>query len=151
MPDETGTAFAAKNPGFEALVRASFEKQTFMATLGATLELVEPGRVHIGVPFDASRCQQNGYLHAGVLASVADSACGYAALSLAPPGYDVLAVEFKINLLRPASALRFLACAEVLRAGRTLTVSRADVFGLAPEGRELVATLLSTVIARPIA
>jgi len=140
-----------RNPDFEAAVRASFAQQTFMAALGAALELVEPGRVHIGARFDPSRCQQNGYLHAGVLTSIADSACGYAALSLAPPGYDVLAVEFKINLVRPASAPRFLACAEVLRAGRTLTVSRADVFGLGPEGRELVATMLSTVIARPAA
>ena len=141
----------AKNPDFEGAVRSSFAKQTFMTTLGATLELVEPGRVHIGVAFAANLCQQNHFIHAGVLTSVADSACGYAALSLAPPAHDVLAVEFKISLLRPATAPRFLACAEVLRAGRTLTVSRADVFGLTPSGRELVATMLSTVIARPIA
>ena len=120
-----------------------------MSTLGATLELVEPGRAHIGFAFAANLCQQNDFIHAGVLTSVADSACGYAALSLAPPGHDVLAVEFKISLLRPATASRFLACAEVLRAGRTLTVSRADVFALGPAGRELVATMLSTVIARP--
>jgi uncharacterized protein (TIGR00369 family) len=144
------TAAAPRNPAFLETVRASFAKQTFMATLGASLELVEPGRVHIAVGFSPARCQQNGYLHAGVLTSVADSACGYAALSLAPPAHDVLAVEFKINLLRPASAARHLACAEVLRAGRTLTVARADVFGLAPSGRELVATMLSTVISRPV-
>lgn len=141
---------APRNPDFEVVVRASFARQTFMATLGAGLELVAPGRVDIGVAFSPTLCQQNGYLHAGVLTSIADSACGYAALSLAPPGHDVLAVEFKINLVRPASAPRFLACAEVLRAGRTLTVSRADVFGLKPSGRELVATLLSTVITRPL-
>jgi len=139
------------NPDFEAVVRASFARQTFMTALGAALELVEPGRVHVSATFAPSLCQQNGVLHAGVLTSIADSACGYAALSLAPPGHDVLAVEFKINLLRPASAARFLACAEVLRAGRTLTVARADVFGLGAEGRELVATMLSTVIARPLA
>ena len=145
------SADVPRNPAFEETVRESFARQTFMSTLGAHLEFVEPGRVHIGVSFEPSLCQQNGYLHAGVLTSIADSACGYAALSLAPPGHDVLAVEFKINLVRPASAARFLACAEVLRAGRTLTVSRADVFGITPSGRDLVASMLSTVIARPIA
>ena len=135
----------ARNPDFERIVRESFGRQSFMTTLGAVLDRVEPGAVDIGVPFSEALCQQNGFLHAGVLASVADSACGYAALTLAAPGQDVLAVEFKINLLRPARAARFVARARVLRAGRTLTVSRADVFG---EGEELVATMLSTVIAR---
>lgn len=143
------TAFVASNPAFEAAVRESFARQSFMGTLGAALELVEPGRVHVGVQAAPSLCQQNGFLHAGVLTSIADSACGYAALSLAPPGHDVLSVEFKINLLKPASAPRFLACARVLRAGRTLTVATAEVFGLVPSGRELVAAMLSTIIARP--
>ena len=138
-----------RDPDWDAKVRASFARQTFMETLGAALELVEPGRVHIGVVAAPSLCQQNGFLHAGVLTSVADSACGYAALSLAPPGHDVLSVEFKINLLKPASAPRFLACARVLRAGRTLTVAMAEVFGLGPSGRELVAAMLSTIVARP--
>ena len=132
-------------------MRGSFARQTFMGTLGAALELVEPGRVHIAVAAARSLCQQNGFLHAGVLTSVADSACGYAALSLAPPGHDVLSVEFKINLLKPASAPRFLACGSVLRAGRTLTVAMGEVFGLGPSGRELVAAMLSTIIVRPAA
>jgi uncharacterized protein (TIGR00369 family) len=143
------TALVASNPDFEAAVRESFARQTFMGTLGAALELVEPGRVHVGVAAAPSLCQQNRFLHAGVLTSVADSACGYAASSLAPPGHDVLSVEFKINLLRPASAPRFLACAHVLRAGRTLTVAMAEVFGLEASDRELVAAMLSTIIARP--
>ena len=136
---------APRNPDFERAVRESFAKQTFMTTLGAALERVEPGAVDVAVPFSEALCQQNGYLHAGVLASVADSACGYAARTLAAPGQDVLAVEFKINLMRPARGARFVARAKVLRAGRTLTVSRADVFG---DGEELIATMLSTVIAR---
>lgn len=138
------------NPDFEAVVRESFARQTFMAALGATLHAVAPGRIAIEAPFRAEHAQQNGFLHAGVLTSIADSACGYAALTLAPAGCDVLAVEFKINLLRPAVAPRFVARAEVLRAGRTLTVARADVFGLRDEGEELVAAMMSTVIARPI-
>ena len=140
----------ASNPDFEAVVRESFARQTFMAALGATLQTVAPGRIAIMAPFRAEHAQQNGFLHAGVLTSIADSACGYAALTLAPAGYDVLAVEFKINLLRPALAPRFVARADVLRAGRTLTVARADVFGLRDEGEELVAAMMSTVIARPI-
>jgi uncharacterized protein (TIGR00369 family) len=136
---------APRNPDFERVVRESFARQSFMATLGAVIERVAPGAVDIGVPFSDALCQQNGFLHAGVLASVADSACGYAALTLAAAGQDVLAVEFKINLLRPARGARFTASAQVLRAGRTLTVCRADVLG---DAGELVATMLSTVIAR---
>jgi len=135
---------------FEAVVRESFSRQTFMAALGATLEEVGPGRIAIAAPFRAEHAQQNGFLHAGVLTSIADSACGYAALTLAPAGYDVLAVEFKINLLRPAVAPRFVARAEVLRAGRTLTVARADVFGAGDSGEDLVASMMSTVISRPM-
>jgi uncharacterized protein (TIGR00369 family) len=141
---------APPNPGFEAVVRASFARQTFMASLGAALEEVGPGRIVVSVPFRAEHAQQNGFLHAGVITSVADSACGYAALTMAPAGFDVLAVEFKINLLRPAVAPRFLARAHVLRAGRTLTAARADVYGLTDRGEELVAAMMSTVIARPV-
>jgi len=143
--------FAPANPDFEAVVRGSFARQAFMATLGARLERVAPGEIEVSVPFDPAHAQQNGYLHAGVLAAVADSACGYAALTLAPPGHDVLAVEFKISLLRPAAAPRFLACARVLRAGRTLTTAAAEVFGIEDGPRRLVAAMLSTVIARAAA
>jgi len=139
------------NPDFERVVRESFGRQSFMESLGATLEEVAPGRVTIAASFSERLCQQNGFLHAGVLTSIADSACGYAALTLAPPGHDVLAVEFKISLLRPARARRFVARGRVLRAGRTLTAAAADVFGSGEsgEGEELVATMLSTVISRP--
>jgi uncharacterized protein (TIGR00369 family) len=140
----------ARDPAFREVVRASFDRQAFMATLGARLESVEPGLVEISAPYSELHTQQNGYLHAGVVTSIADSACGYAALSLAPPGHDVLAVEFKINLLAPARAPRLLAVGRVLRAGRTLTVSQAEVFGIDADRRELVATMLATVIARPL-
>jgi uncharacterized protein (TIGR00369 family) len=148
--EEQEAAPAAKNPAFEAEVRASFGRQPFMAYLGATLAKVAPGQVHIALPFRAECTQQNGFMHAGAITSVADSACGYAAFTLCPPEHDVLAVEFKISLLAPARAPAFLACARVLRAGRTLTTAQADVFGLHDGKRELVATMLSTVISRPI-
>ena len=138
----------APNPDFAAVVRESFARQTFMSALGATLERVVPGEVEIATPFSTRHAQQHGYLHAGVLASIADSACGYAALTLAPAGHDVLAVEFKISLLRPATAPRFLAAGRVLRAGRTLTNAQAEVFGETNGRRELVAVMLSTIIVR---
>ena len=110
-----------KDPAFEARVRASFARQSHMATLGVTIERIAPGEVDLALPFDPRFCQQNGYLHAGAIASLADSASGYAASTLAAPDTDVLAVEFKINLLAPARGERFLARGRVLRAGRTLT------------------------------
>ena len=121
-----------------------------MRTLGAKIERVAPGEVDVSVPYSPHHAQQNGFLHAGVLASVADSACGYAAFSMAPPDHDVLAVEFKINLLRPATAPRFVARARVLRAGRTLIVTTAEVFAEVAGQETLVAALMSTVIVRPL-
>lgn len=136
------------NPDFEADVRSSFARQTAMATLGVTLLDVAPGSIRASLAYSPALAQQNGYLHAGVLASLADSACGYAALTLAPAGADVLAVEFKISLLRPARAPRFEARARVLRPGRTLTYCECAVFGLSETGEDLVATMLSTIITR---
>jgi uncharacterized protein (TIGR00369 family) len=129
---------------FETIVRDSFARQTFMATLGATLARVAPGEVDIALPFRGDLVQQNGALHAGVLAAIADSACGYAALTLMPEGANVLSVEFKLNLLAPATAASFLARARVLRSGATLSVCSADVLA----GEQLVATMLGTMIRR---
>ena len=138
-----------RNPAYDARVRESFRRQTHMATLGASIALIAPGEVHLALPFAPQFCQQNSYMHAGAIASVADSACGYAAYTLAPPETDVLAVEFKINLLAPAQGESFLACGRVLRPGRTLTVCQADVFALGAAERVLIATMLSTIIVRP--
>jgi uncharacterized protein (TIGR00369 family) len=129
-------------------VRESFRHQSHMATLGAEIVFIAPGEVHLAFPFAEQFCQQNGYMHAGAIASVADSANGYAAFTLAPPDSDVLAVEFKINLLAPARAAGFLACGRVLRRGRTLTVCQADVFTTGQTERVLIATMLSTIIVR---
>jgi uncharacterized protein (TIGR00369 family) len=139
-----------QDPAYEAKVRESFGRQSYMTTLGAAIEFLAPGEVHISLPFAPRLCQQNGFMHAGAIASVADSANGYAAYTLAPPETDVLAVEFKINLLAPARADSFLACGRVLRAGRRLTVCQAEVFTAGPEERTLVAVMLSTIIVRPI-
>ena len=133
----------------EGRIRESFDRQRHMATLGVTIAHIGPGEVHLAMPYDARFCQQNGFLHAGAIASVADSANGYAAYTLAPPDTDVLAVEFKINLLEPARASGFLARARVLRGGRTLSVCQADVVTTEPDAR-LVAIMTSTIIIRPL-
>jgi uncharacterized protein (TIGR00369 family) len=142
--------WTARNSDFEAVVRDSFARQPAMATLGATLARVAPGECDIDLAYAAALCQQNGFLHAGMVAAIADSANGYAAYSLAPPRTDVLAVEFKINLMAPAKGERFQARGRVLRPGRTLTVCIAEVFGFDGDGESVVATMLSTLIIRPV-
>jgi uncharacterized protein (TIGR00369 family) len=118
-----------------------------MALIGAELSRVEPGVIEIALPYRPDLAQQHGYLHAGIVTTIADSACGYAAYSLMPAESEVLSVEFKVNLLRPAKGATFLARAEVVKAGKTLTVVRADVFAMDQDGeRELIATMLGTMI-----
>lgn len=135
---------------YDARVRESFSRQRHMATLGVTIAHIAPGEVHLSLPYSPQFCQQNGYLHAGAIASVADSANGYAAFTLAPAGSDVLAVEFKINLLAPARAKAVLAKGRVLRPGRTLTVCQAEVVTADGSEPTLVATMLSTLIIKPV-
>jgi uncharacterized protein (TIGR00369 family) len=129
-------------------VRASLSRQSFMTVLGAEPVEISPGRVVLELAFRQDLCQQKGFLHAGVIASIADSACGYAALTLMPPGSDVLSVEFKVNLLAPAVGDRFRAVGTVIRSGRTLTVCSGEVFALA-DGRadKQVALMQATMIA----
>jgi uncharacterized protein (TIGR00369 family) len=136
-----------KDPLYEARVRDSFAKQTFMATLGATLARVAPGEVTIALPVREALAQQHGSVHAGALASVLDSAAGYAALSLMPAGAGVVSVEFKVNLLEPAVGERIEARARVLRSGRTLSTCTAEAWALDAAGNErLVALLQGTMM-----
>ena len=140
-------AYQASNPRFAEDIEQSFAQQSIMSLIGAELSLIEPGIVEIALPYRTDLTQQHGYLHAGIVTTIADSACGYAAYSLMPAGAEVLSVEFKVNLLRPAQGKSFLARAEVIKPGRTLTVARADVFGIVEFGdRVLVATMLATII-----
>ncbi|MBV1858688.1 MAG: PaaI family thioesterase [Nannocystaceae bacterium] len=124
----SGLGFKERNPDFEARVRESFAKQTIMGLLGASLSRVELGRVSVVLPARADLCQQDGFFHAGVSATIADSAAGYAALSLFDAQTEVLSTEFKVNLLAPAIGDQLRAVATVLKPGRTLTVVEADVF-----------------------
>ena len=134
------------NSSFAEDAARSFAQQSLMNLIGASLSLIEPGVVEIKLPYRQDLTQQNGYLHAGIVTTIADSACGYAAFSLMPEGSGVLSVEFKVNLLRPAKGENFLARAEVIKAGRTLTVVRADVFALTENKRSLVATMQGTMM-----
>ena len=137
---------ATAHPGFDARVRSSFAKQRMMATIGAVVEDVTPGRVSLRLPFRDDLTQQHGFLHAGVLAALADSACGYAALSLMPPDAAVLSIEFKINMLAPARGESVIARAEVIRAGRTVMVCRADVHALHEGAEKLVAAMQGSMM-----
>ena len=132
------------NPQFAEAVRGSFERQPFLALIGASLSRVEPGEVEIELPFRPDLLQQTGTLHAGVLAALGDTACGYAALTLMPEGAEVWSVEFKINLLAPAAGRRIVALGRVVRSGRTLSVCAADV----STDERVVATMTGTVIRR---
>jgi uncharacterized protein (TIGR00369 family) len=134
----------------EERVRRSFSNQAFMSTLGAELTVVGEGAVEIRLPFSAKLTQQHGYLHAGAVTAVLDSACGYAALSLAPDDRDVLTVEFKQNLLAPAAGEVLVARAQVKRAGKTLTVCAADAFAITGSKEKIVATMLATIMSIPL-
>ncbi|MDX6696434.1 MAG: hypothetical protein QOF02_4037 [Blastocatellia bacterium] len=140
------TKFQAEDANFESRVRASFARQQLMQTLGAALTLVEPGAVEIELAYQASLTQQHGFIHAGVVASALDSACGYAAFSLMPADAAVLSIEFKVNLLAPAKGERLIARGEVKRAGRTITVCAADAFMVEGGQSKVVATMLATMM-----
>jgi uncharacterized protein (TIGR00369 family) len=135
------------NPNFEADVRGSFERQHMMRTLGASLTGVGPGEVEISLPYSADLTQQHGYLHAAAITAVADSACGYAAMTLLEPGGEVLSVEFKINLLAPAAGDSFRAVGRVIRAGRTITVCSAEVHARAAGVETIVAVMQATMFS----
>ena len=137
----------SRNPNFAEEIKQSFARQTIMSLIGAALTRVEPGLIEITLPYRSDLTQQHGYLHAGIVTTIADSACGYAAYSLMPPDSEVLSVEFKVNLLRPAKGETFIATAEVIKSGKTLTVVRADVYATTrSDQRELIATMLGTMM-----
>ena len=137
-----------RDPDYERRVRDGFDAQALMATLGARMTRVAPGEVDVELQFRHDLTQQNGFLHAGAVTAVVDTACGFAAQTLMAPGADVLSVEFKVNLLAPAIGERFIARGRVLRSGRTLTVCTGDLHAVR-EGKEAhVATMVATMIAR---
>jgi uncharacterized protein (TIGR00369 family) len=137
----------AKNPDFEKRVSDSFNRQNAMQTVGASLTRVAPGEVVIEFPFDAKLTQQHGFIHAGIVSTVLDSACGYAAFSLMPADAAVLTIEFKINLLSPAQGDHFEAIGKVKKPGRNITVTEGEIYAHQGNGRKLVATMVGTMMA----
>ncbi len=140
-------AFEPQDPEYERRVRASFARQSLMTTIGAQVTKVAPGEIEIELPFRADLCQQHGFVHAGIVTAIADSACGYAALSLMAPAAAVLTVEFKVNLLSPARGERLVARGRATKPGRTLTVCAADVVAVERGREKAVATMLATLMA----
>jgi uncharacterized protein (TIGR00369 family) len=128
-------------------IRQSFAKQGLMTTLGATLGTISPGTVEIILYPNPNISQQHGFVHAGAVSAIADSAAGYAALSLMPRGTGVLTTEFKINLVAPATGERIIARGRVIKAGRTLTLTQADVFAESRGQEKLVALLTATMMS----
>jgi len=128
-------------------IQESFDRQGFMRTLGATLEAVESGKVTIMCGLNEGLTQQHGLLHGGVMASLVDVACGYAALSVMPADREVLTVEFKINFMKPADTDRLIAVGQVLQAGRTLTVCEGSVFDATRT--RVLARMTATMMAVP--
>ena len=135
----------APDPAFASRIRESFGRQKAMTLIGATLTKVEAGEVEIALPYRDELTQQKGFIHGGILGMIADSACGYAAFSLMPAGGSLVTVEYKMNILAPAKA-SLRAIGKVIRAGRTLTVARGEVY--AQDGTH-VATMQQTLMALP--
>lgn len=141
-----GGGFEVRDPHYESRVRDSFALQGLMRTLGARMTRVEPGFCTTELPFGDGLTQQDGFFHAGAIGAVADSAGGYAGWTLMPAGSRVLTVEYKLNMLAPAAGDCVLAHGTVVRAGRTLTISKADVLVRADGEEKLCATLLQTLM-----
>jgi len=139
--------FTPKDPDFARRVQKSFDAQGIMGHIGARLRSVTPGACEIELPYSDAVSQQHGFFHGGVVGTIADSAGGYAAFSLMDPGDGILTVEYKLNLMAPASGELLVARGEVVRPGRTLTVSRAEV-SIVKDGEETVCAVLQQTLMR---
>jgi len=135
-----------QDPSYAQRVRDSFALQGAMATIGASLGAIAPGRVEILLPWAAGLTQQHGFLHAGMVATALDSACGYAGFTLMPAGAGVLTIEFKINLLAPAKGRHFRMVGQVIKPGRTVTVTEGRCYAIDGGAEKLVATLGATLM-----
>ena len=139
--------FTAKNPDFIARVQHSFDRQQAMATLGASIIDIEAGKVSIRMPYNETLTQQHGFIHAGIISTILDSACGYAAFSLMPENAAVLTIEYKINLLSPAKGDWFEAVGIVKKPGHNVTVADGEVFAHTGDDKKLVASMVGTMMS----
>jgi uncharacterized protein (TIGR00369 family) len=138
--------FEPKDPQYRAKVVESFSRQEVMKTIGASLSVVEPGKVEIELKYSPEITQQHGFVHAGIVSAVVDSACGYAALSLMPENSGVLSIEFKVNLLAPAQGDSFRAIGRVKKPGRTIFFAEGELIACRNGSEKVVATLVSTLM-----
>jgi uncharacterized protein (TIGR00369 family) len=140
-------SFSPSDPNFSDRVRSSFARQQVMQTLGVEIVRLEPGEIELTMPYAPTFTQQHGFMHAGIITTALDSACGYAAFSLMPADAAVLTVEFKTSLLAPAKGERFTFRAQVVKAGRTLTFCDAKAFAIDNGEERLIATMTGTLMA----
>ena len=138
--------FSPRDPNFSERVRGSFQRQRVMAWIGAELTRLDPGHCEIRLPHKPELTQQHGYIHGGIIGTIGDTAAGYAAYTLMPPASSVLTIEYKMNLLVPGDGELLITRGEVVRAGRTLVVARADVFAVKDGKETLCAALLQTLM-----
>jgi uncharacterized protein (TIGR00369 family) len=143
----TKPRFEPQDTDYSDRVRASLDRQAAMKTIGASLATVEPGRVVIELPWAQALTQQHGFLHAGMVATALDSACGYAGFSLMPADAAVLTIEYKINLLAPARGQRFRMEGMVIKPGRTVSVAEGKAWAIEDGREKLIATMSCTLMA----
>jgi len=141
------SATPLRNPDFAARVKRLFEAQPYMRFIGASLVAVTPGYVEIALPFKPEIAQHHGYFHGAVIGALADNAGGFAAQSVLAKGFDVLTVEYKLNIVAPGKGERLVARGQVLRPGRTLVVSRSDVYVVEDGTEKLCAACQMTLMA----
>lgn len=141
------TPFEPRDPEYEIKVRRSFAKQGAMETIGAKIARIKPGEIVLEMPFSQAVTQQHGFVHAGIITSLLDSASGYAAYSLMVPDAEVLTIEFKTNLMAPAKGERFRAIGKVVKPGRTIMFCESEVFAISSDGEEThIATMSATMM-----
>ena len=140
------STFSPRDPDYATRVRNSFQRQQVMAWIGATLTHLAPGQCEITLPRKPELTQQHGYIHGGIIGTIGDTAGGFAAYTLMPHDASVLTVEYKMNIMAPGDGELMIARGEVIRAGRTLVVARADVFAVKAGKETHCASLLQTLM-----
>lgn len=133
--------------GYKEKVIESFNRQGVMKTINASIFAIRPGEIELEFPYQSNLTQQHGFIHAGIVSTVLDTACGYAAFSLMPENAAVLTIEFKVNLLSPAKGERFRAVGKVKKHGKTITVTEGELFSHVEGGKKIVATMVSTIMS----
>jgi uncharacterized protein (TIGR00369 family) len=139
--------FTPMDDQYESKIRTSFSNQGFMHSIGAELLRIEPGEVRIGLIFSKSLTQQHGFIHAGVITAIIDTACGYAAYTLMSPDSEVLTIEYKVNFLSPARGEKFIATGNVIKQGKTIMFCQGEMVAVNKDGEKTIATMSATMIS----